>query len=692
MVTIENGVVVEVTIPKDTLPQGAELKAEILTNDNESYADAQTVLNEQNVAADGFAVVDIRFEYEEEEVEPVQTVNVKINAVGLLPENTDSETVVIQHLKENEDNTTTVEVVAAAEQTEEKAIEEGNALVEGESFVATFSVESFSKFVIYWHNSGVNTTTIKYVDENNNEIEVIDPPTDFTIDSSNYDTISLNSIIRQAVGAYEYDHAEISFSIDEPRERVKDLRVIYKYGGYLLQTTPNGKDWDGVGQTAVIYLMYKRQHREIRIEDDVMNTGSLKVVLPESMSSGDVREYHWFIADSEGSQYKPVEEYYPTAAVLHGYSGFEDGKDSLFVARVGARKWFKVQVTTNDGEVIESIPFKVAYYDELQNGTFETPYVGPGTPGFQVFENTWFVQALNGTEGLHWRTTGSDHKIEIAKGTTDRNNVCNTVHSTQFAELNCEAVGALYQDVLTDPGTTLHWSLWHSGRNNKQGKKETMQVVITGAKGLTEDWNPAGQVHPNGEVEATVSDGANSWNYYTSDGDGYTVPEGQHITRFYFISSGAGLNDTHGNLLDDIGFGRNVPQPKPKTGNLLIDKTVTGLEKGTVIPANAFTFEVKNSKGEVIETVQLPSTETIAKGRLEKFQFVIADLVPGEYTVSEQISAAIADHTLVKINDVLDPQSAVDVKSTVVEEKTAAVSFNDAYAVNKTTLTIQKNF
>ena len=278
MVTIENGVVVEVTIPKDTLPQGAELKAEILTNDNESYADAQTVLNEQNVAADGFAVVDIRFEYEEEEVEPVQTVNVKINAVGLLPENTDPETVVIQHLKENEDNTTTVEVVAAAEQTEEKAIEEGNALVEGESFVATFSVESFSKFVIYWHNSGVNTTTIKYVDENNNEIEVIDPPTDFTIDSSNYDTISLNSIIRQAVGAYEYDHAEISFSIDEPRERVKDLRVIYKYGGYLLQTTPNGKDWDGVGQTAVIYLMYKRQHREIRIEDDVMNTGSLKAL------------------------------------------------------------------------------------------------------------------------------------------------------------------------------------------------------------------------------------------------------------------------------------------------------------------------------------------------------------------------------------------------------------------------------
>lgn len=124
----------------------------------------------------------------------------------------------------------------------------------------------------------------------------------------------------------------------------------------------------------------------------------------------------------------------------------------------------------------------------------------------------------------------------------------------------------------------------------------------------------------------------------------------------------------------------------------MIDKTVTGLEKGTVIPANAFTFEVKNSKGEVIETVQLPSTETIAKGRLEKFQFVIADLVPGEYTVSEQIPAAIADHTLVKINDVLDPQSAVDVKATVVEEKTAAVSFNDAYAVNKTTLTIQKNF
>ena len=33
----------------------------------------------------------------------------------------------------------------------------------------------------------------------------------------------------------------------------------------------------------------------------------------------------------------------------------------------------------------------------------------------------------------------------------------------QFAELNCEAYGALYQDVLTVPGSTLNWSLAHKG-------------------------------------------------------------------------------------------------------------------------------------------------------------------------------------------------------------------------------------
>ncbi len=45
----------------------------------------------------------------------------------------------------------------------------------------------------------------------------------------------------------------------------------------------------------------------------------------------------------------------------------------------------------------------------------------------------------------------------------------------QFAELNCKA-GALYQDVLTAPGTTLHWSLAHRARG--RGMQDSMALLI----------------------------------------------------------------------------------------------------------------------------------------------------------------------------------------------------------------------
>ena len=44
----------------------------------------------------------------------------------------------------------------------------------------------------------------------------------------------------------------------------------------------------------------------------------------------------------------------------------------------------------------------------------------------------------------------------------------------QFAELNCQAYGALYQDVLTVPGATLNWSLAHAGRDGT----DTMALLI----------------------------------------------------------------------------------------------------------------------------------------------------------------------------------------------------------------------
>ena len=66
------------------------------------------------------------------------------------------------------------------------------------------------------------------------------------------------------------------------------------------------------------------------------------------------------------------------------------------------------------------------------------------------------------------------------------------------------------------------------------------------------------------------------------------------------------MNITHGNLLDNISFGKDLPEPPAEKGNLTIEKTVTGLEVGTTIPANAFTFTITDGSG-ASQTVSLPA-------------------------------------------------------------------------------------
>lgn len=176
-----DGVKVEVTVPAGTLPEGAELKVERLAEGSEGYTQAQDALSE--TGADGFAALDIRFELNGEEVEPAQKVQVKVSAENLLPEEADSNTVVVQHLQENEDNAVTLEtvamaaemqanqvpqVVAAANDVENDAQTElGSVGMTENTLTAEFSVESFSYFTITWtiyYGRGSKQVEIQCVD------------------------------------------------------------------------------------------------------------------------------------------------------------------------------------------------------------------------------------------------------------------------------------------------------------------------------------------------------------------------------------------------------------------------------------------------------------------------------------------------------------------------------------------------
>lgn len=94
-----------------------------------------------------------------------------------------------------------------------------------------------------------------------------------------------------------------------------------------------------------------------------------------------------------------------------------------------------------------------------------------------------FIEIADATTTVYTDTviTGWDRKGNAIKETyTDPNDVTQAYaigkayDGGQFAELNCQAYGALYQDVLTVPGATLNWSLAHAGRDGT----DTMALLI----------------------------------------------------------------------------------------------------------------------------------------------------------------------------------------------------------------------
>ena len=149
-----DGVTVTVKVPEGALPVDAELKADLIAEDSEEYTKAEQALSEQEETYDGMVALDIRFELNGEEVEPLKEVEVSIDAQALLPEDADPETVAVQHLKEDvTGEVVAVETVAdATEETGEVTVEAAPAEEAALNVASTFAVDGFSTFTITWEH------------------------------------------------------------------------------------------------------------------------------------------------------------------------------------------------------------------------------------------------------------------------------------------------------------------------------------------------------------------------------------------------------------------------------------------------------------------------------------------------------------------------------------------------------------
>ena len=442
---------------------------------------------------------------------------------------------------------------------------------------------------------------------------------------------------------------------------------------------------EGANQSEEIQVEAERI--SVAIKDDIKNTGSLSADVT-GVSSQEELTYQWY-ESVDGQNWTKIED-----------SATVDSKEkTYYVARDGARKYYKVQVSLGE-QTAESEPFLVSYYDSLQNGSFENPVVSE-QDDISIFGSSHFIQIPNGTKGLEWKTSARGPKwpeysgdygyyIEIADGSKKMygktKNDSSTVYKiagaaegNQFAELNCQTEGALYQDILTQPGAKLYWSLEHAGRDGV----DTMAVIISDTKALPSNWNPSSSNYnsrPN-DVKAVLADAAGEWSYHMGT---YQVPEGQYVTRFYFVAVDAAGGRADGNLLDDIHFGKDVPSPSKQTGNLTITKSVEGIDSSKV-SSGTFSFDVENASGEVVDTITLPTESG-------EWSDTLISLEPGTYTVTEN-AEEIEGYRLTGTNYQLDQQertSGTSVNLEVRKKSTSQVSYTNSYEKEKRVLTVAK--
>ena len=446
----------------------------------------------------------------------------------------------------------------------------------------------------------------------------------------------------------------------------------------------------------------------VELRDTIQTDGCFTAMVNGSADKLDGAVYTWY-RSKNGTDWQEV-----TPQICSGTSwNIEPGQEHRLNAALDSciagvkdaeRLSYKVEVTGTDGAKITAEAKQVPYYIQLQNGSFESPSVAGLTDYDLIWNNspvsrlyhspdgvsgTFFTQYPAGRSDMIWQTTGSAPHwmtqtsglyIEVVDGTHRSYNgvqndpyACYRTESAydgeQFAELNCEAYGALYQDVLTVPGTTLHWSLAHRGRRGDDSMALLIAPVSV-AQDITTILTQAsadktgGSVREaldktvtyNGEQVAIRSfmvggemiDGNTQWGIHKGD---YVVNAGQYVSRFFFLALSCASGDRReGNLLDKVWFSTEAEPPVAGHANLTVRKTIAGsLTADQLEAARAgLTFTVTRSDG-TVTTIQ-GTDMTVDAAEPASCRYTLQDLpvtndngtVRYTYTVAETAHTAPA--------------------------------------------------
>lgn len=364
------------------------------------------------------------------------------------------------------------------------------------------------------------------------------------------------------------------------------------------------------------------------------------------------------------------------------YSREENGGWVDVVYTDGANKTYTVTVTKDNKSLIAIST--VNYNDELQNYSFED-VESTGTSALSDNSN-------NNNPLMAWKTTADDHKIEVGNTTYQSNKkeyqyednrwtqkpltqteysygCSSAVSGKQFAELNANGVGALYQDVLTMPGQDMNWQFYHKARTRISSGNQDSNVITTGSDKMAMVIAPVELVKnvttheqlqtllnkcivKNGSNtvlgDGTMGEKGKSYTVYVCESTSniqdksgnrptwyggsyvkystsswrknegtYTVPKGQYLTRFFFAAidtASSGFGHSVGNLLDDVWFSQNVAPPTSGTGRVTVTKKFYGLtedEAKTVVKNTGFISYGQGTAGKALTAVNFSSANFV---------------------------------------------------------------------------------
>ena len=443
----------------------------------------------------------------------------------------------------------------------------------------------------------------------------------------------------------DYDLSDIALGADGAAEKIQlEGRTSAIYGCYVENTPKEDVTDDGVSD--------EEPADDETVSDEILNPATLAadttgnaVKLNEDNGkltasyTGGTDEYGfvWY-RSINGGEYTAQEptEYTSNTGKKLGYDIKTDGSE-LYIALNGGALGYKnngqentsvkyqVKVfqkrdignnglpTAEAAAVATSREYVVTSYYEVRNGGFETPSMKDSASSNQQYTNDNYKNLL----GV-WQSTGrgsNGTSIEIVNTRVDgfRTDYAwygsdGAAEGEQFAELNCDAEGALYQDVLTTPGETLNYKFAHRARGsyqNSTSESDSMYVLIMSTK-LAQGITTHSQVrnvinnlaaYPGATVTKYTSDDQ-QWSRYAGT---YNVPEGsdQYSTRFFFVSGSrdevASKDNTVGNFLDDIALTREKLTSVEGTATVTLEKAIIGLKYSEARDlAGKLSFRVKN--------------------------------------------------------------------------------------------------